>query len=284
MLAVGLLPLLQGRLSWTETAHDMLAVSTSFDFPAIKLALIDTFSWPDLTPRLSVYFGLSLSLIALQYGFPALKALFDYADYFTPLLDPPGPGEKRVGLIFSSITWWPFRSATDLIRTAIESTVAARKDFLYVVYGVNRRDGKVVYHGTIKTAFGDRIGGTIEYLPTPVLLGLGPFLVAWSHPRTKIFTKDTTDKVVQDWASDELCLAYTSVILKDNSNVTGKALKALMKCVWLESLNIEGCDKITGDTKDFSGLVELTSLNIYGCDKITGPTDIDDIKALADEE
>ena len=67
MLAVPMLPFLDGRYEWADAAEDLLSVTTRFDLPTIKLAFAVTLSFPDFAvPRLNWYLGISLGLIAGQ--------------------------------------------------------------------------------------------------------------------------------------------------------------------------------------------------------------------------
>ena len=92
--------------------------------------------------------------------------------------------EKRAHAVYSASTWQPFRGASDLVRTAVETTYVARKDFLKIVY--NDFPQSPVYLGAFA-------GNLAMRMPSSLLVMLGPFLVAHSHPRCKIFDTDAKD-------------------------------------------------------------------------------------------
>ena len=262
VVSVSLLPFLAGRYAWSEAAQDLLAVSTSFSWPAIKLAFAVTFAWPDFAiPRFGVYLGISASFIAAQYAIKGMKALLGAADYYAPLLNSPGPLEERLWGLFGAVSWKPFRAASDLVRTALETTFTARKGFLQIVYGGwQHRD-----------MFPSLVARTMERMPNALLVLFGPFLVVFSHPRCKLFKPDATDEDLFAFFSDESCMAYDRLVAMDNNKLTGNALTAIMKCPWLKALNLRGCSGIEGRTADMGkSLPNLIQLDMNRCTGITG--------------
>ena len=270
MVALPAISFLAGRGTWTGMVKELL--STSLNFQRIFFDFQFFFAWPSFElPRLGIYLGVSSGLISMRYILQGMTALFRLIDYFTPILGERSPWEIKIDQAFDWVTWRPFREISDRLRTAITATVNARHGF-----------SKVMYGGFPQVIIGPRLGGLINKAPNSLLVALGPVLVATFHPLCRVFASGD-DKEVKSFVSDEACMSYNSVITRNgpSEKCTGETLEAILKCVWLQSLNMSFCTEVTGTTSDISELKRLRTLALSMCVGITGSTkDLGKLKDL----
>jgi len=232
-LAMIVLPMARffvGRLTYAEAADYIFG---SLD---LRLSFSITFAWPVFhAPRFHVYLGLSVGLISFKYMSQLVRAAVAFLEYYLPLLKAPGPWESIANAAFAWVTYHPLRLASDLVRTSIEATVVARKDI-----------SKVFFNGYPQAYFGGRFSRVIERAPNWMLVLAGPFLAAYALPLTMVFGPSNTDEDVENWAFDEICLAYEHVVCRHKENATNRTFTALIGCPWLKRININSCKSITG--------------------------------------
>jgi len=263
IIALSLVPFFAGRLTYAEAVSQLFSAMRN-----LKLAFSVTFSWPEFqAPRFHVYLAISGFLISFKYLVQAMRAVSGKLEEYLPPLQAPGPSERRISTMFALATYDIMRTASDLLRTSVEATATGRRDIRKVLFG-----------GTPTFYFGARMGAVIESVPNFILVAVGPFLAAYAHPRTMIFGPEATDEDVKAFTSDESCLSYTGVILRNIDNATMESFTAITKCVWLRNINMNNCTGIVGSTKDFKSLKGLTKLSMNNCTGIVGSTE--DFKSL----
>ena len=233
MIALPMARFFVGRLTYAEAAD--------YIFGSLDLSLYFsiTFAWPVFhLPRFHVYLGLSVGIISFKYLSQLVRAAVAFLEYYLPLLKAPGPWESIANAAFAWVTYHPLRLASDLVRISIEATAATavgRKDMINLLFG-----------DRVKYYFGGYLGGVIERFPSWMLVLAGPFLVAYALPLTMVFGPNNTDKDVEDWAFDEICLAYERVVCRHKKDATNRTFTAIIGCPWLKRININGCKAITG--------------------------------------
>jgi hypothetical protein len=230
MIALPMSRFFAGRLTYAEAADQLFS---SLD---LRIAFSVTLAWPAFhAPRFHVYLGLSVGIIAFKNVMQLVRAAVAFLEYYLPLVEIPGPRESRANAAFAWATYHPMRAASDLVRTAIETTVVGHKDF-----------NNVVFNGFPEYYLGERLGEIIERAPNWLVVLAGPFFIAYSLPWTMIFAPDATDEDVEAWASDQICMAYRGVVCRHKAHATKRTLVAIAGCPWLEHIDIDRCIEIEG--------------------------------------
>lgn len=63
---------------------------------------------------------------------------------------------------------------------------------------------------------------------------------------TKEFLKDATDDDVELFCHSPSAMAVTSIVIRKNVLVTGRAMSAIGMCFWLRKVDMDGCKEMTG--------------------------------------
>ena len=293
LLALPMVRVLRGEYSYDNAVRDVLQpVLDLYDFRTFVLHFKLVFAWPDFVlPRLGYYLGASVGLIFLNALLKLLRKVFGSFDYYSPLLGSPGKAERWAQSIFTWMTWRPFRSFSDLVRTACTATMEGRHDFKGVMYG-----------GFPHVYLGSVLGNYVRRAPNFLLVALGPFLVAARQPFAKVFSDLAEDDDVVAFMNDEASMAYYKIICR-SKKCGVDSLEAILKSAWLEGLDISFCENIHGNinvlqkkcrnlselafancpnikgtTSDLHNLVKLKNLIMSRCPGIAGDTQ--DLKGL----